>query len=448
MDFQEFKKAVMTAAQDRGLEAYELYYQTTEETSLGTFRKELNEFSSHLSGGVCFRCIVNGKMGYASTQILSEAEAVRLVEQAMEGASVLETEEEVFLGEGGQVYEAFEARTCPIPTTEEMITLALKNQDILYATDPAVADGTMTEAMSGTTTIAICNSKGLDLSYTGTFAGLIAMVVVNGEGEMADAYDLHLGDLSSADLETFSAKLVKKAKDKLGADVAPTGSYPVIFSPDAMSDLLATFSSVFSAKNAQKGLSMLKDKEGEVIASPAVTLVDDPFFGKSLMPMPFDAEGSPTHKKDVIRAGKLETLLHNLETAHKAGVATTGNASKSGYDAPVAIRPFTMYLAPGELTADELLAKAGNGVYINALGGLHAGANQISGDFSLQSAGFLIEDGKKTTPVKSFTVAGNFFRLLESIVAVGNDLKVANPSNITAFGAPTVMVEGLSIAGK
>ena len=448
MDFQEFKKAVMAAAEARGLEAYELYYQTSEDTSIGTFRKEINEFSSNLSGGVCFRCIVNGKMGYASTQILSETEAVRLVEQAMEGAAVLETEEEVFLGEGGQVYEAYTPAACPALSTEEMIALALKNQDILYATDEAVVDGTMTDIFSGKTTIAICNSKGLDLSYNGVMTGLVSMAVVKGEEEMADAYDLCLGDLAGTDLTAFSAKLIKKAKDKLGGDIAPTGSYPVVFSPDAMSDLLATFSPVFSAKNAQKGLSMLKDKEGQVIASEVVTLVDDPFYEKSLMPMPFDAEGSPTHRKNVIHAGKLETLLHNLETAHKAGVQTTGNASKAGYDAPVAIRPFTMYLAPGEMSAEELLAKVGNGVYINALGGLHAGANQISGDFSLQSAGFLIENGQKTIPVKSFTVAGNFFRLLENIALVANDLKVSNPSSITAYGAPTVMVEGLSVAGK
>ncbi len=448
MDFQEFKKAVMAAAQARGLEAYELYYQTAEETSIGTFRKELNEFSANLSGGVCFRCIVNGKMGYASTQILSETEAARVVEQAMEGASVLESEEEVFLGEGGQTYETCTPAPCSILPTEEMIAMALKTQDILYATDEAVVDGTVTEVFSGKNTIAICNSKGLDLSYSCNMAGLVSMAVVKGEDEMADAYDLALGDLAATDLTEFAAKVVKKAKDKLGADVAPTGSYPVIFSPSAMTDLLATFSSVFSAKNAQKGLSMLKDKEGQMVASSVVTLIDDPFYEKSLMPMPFDAEGSPTHKKEVIAAGKLETLLHNLETAHKAGVQTTGNASKAGYDAPVAIRPFTMYLAPGELTEEELLEKVGNGVYINALGGLHAGANQISGDFSLQSGGFLVEGGKKTTPVKSFTVAGNFFRLLENIALVANNLKVGNPSNITAFGAPTVMVEGLSVAGK
>ena len=85
----------------------------------------------------------------------------------------------------------------------------------------------------------------------------------------------------------------------------------------------------------------------------------------------------------------------NLKTANKAGVSSTGNASKAGYDAPVGIRPFTLYLEGGEMTEEELLKQAGNGVYITSLSGLHAGANPITGDFSLQSAGFMVENGEK-----------------------------------------------------
>ena len=100
------------------------------------------------------------------------------------------------------------------------------------------------------------------------------------------------------------------------------------------------------------------------------------------------------------------------------------------------------------MTEEELLAKAGNGVYINFLGGLHAGANAISGDFSLQSAGYMIEDGKKTTHVKSFTVAGNFYELLKNIEAVANNSHLPGAMGKTAFGAPTTLVQGLSVAGK
>ena len=95
-----------------------------------------------------------------------------------------------------------------------------------------------------------------------------------------------------------------------------------------------------------------------------------------------------------------------------------------------------------------MLEKAGNGVYINSLGGLHAGANAVTGDFSLQSAGFMIENGKKTTAVKSFTVAGNFYSLLQNIVAVANNSHLPTAMGMTAFGAPDTLVDGLSVAGK
>ena len=131
-----------------------------------------------------------------------------------------------------------------------------------------------------------------------------------------------------------------------------------------------------------------------------------------------------------------------------AGVKTTGNAAKAGYAAPVEVRPFTMYIAPGTMTEEELLQKAGNGVYINFLGGLHAGANPIPGDSSLQSAGFLIENGKKTTPVKSFTVAGNFYDLLKQITDVASNVEIPMPTGMTAFGAPSVLAANLSVAGK
>ena len=102
MEFQEFKNLVTRKAEAMGLTHYELYYQAEASTSVSAFQHEINEFSSSLEGGVCFRCIVNGKMGYASTQALTEAEASALVERAMDNAAALEAEEQVFLVEGGK----------------------------------------------------------------------------------------------------------------------------------------------------------------------------------------------------------------------------------------------------------------------------------------------------------------------------------------------------------
>lgn len=448
MDFETFKQEVISAAKARGITDYELYYQAAESTDVSVFQHEVSEFSASSDGGVCFRCIVDGKMGYASTERLDAEQARELVSRAFENAATLESEEEVFLGEGGQTYHELEIRPYAIAGTDSLIQTALDGQEKLYAADPSVVDGSSTECLAETFKLAICNSKGLDLSYENSLSGMVMAAVVSDGSEMADNYEIKLGQLDTLDTAALAQKTVKGAMEKLGGDVAPTGVYPVVFAPDAMASLLATFCGVFSAEVAQKGLSRLADQEGKCIASAAVTLVDDPFHPENPMPIPFDAEGSPTEKKNVIENGVLSTLLYNLKTAAVAGKKTTGNASKGGYNAPVTVRPFTMYLAGGEMTEEELLQEAGDGVYINSLGGLHAGANPVSGDFSLQSAGFMIEGGKKTTHVKSFTVAGNFYDLLKNITAVSNRVELPSATGITAFGAPCVLVKNLSVAGK
>ncbi len=448
MNYQHFKQAVQAAAAAQGITAYELYYQEAESTTVSAFRHEIKEFTSSLEGGVCFRCLVNGKMGYASTERFSAEEAVALVRRAADNAAVLEADEPEFLGEGGKTYQPLRVTPYKMPATDAMIETALAAQNALYAADPAVIDGCSSEVIAEKLTIAIANSNGLDLEYHNTLSAVFVDSVVSDGTQMSDDFAIKVAKLDTIDLNELAARTAKAAKEKLDADVAPTGSYPVVFAPEAVSSLLRTFVSAFSAESAQKGLSQLKGKEGQTVAAPMVTLVDDPFYPENPMPMPFDAEGTPTACKNVIENGVLNTLLYNLRTAAVAGRQTTGNASKAGYGAKVSVSPFTMYLKPGTLTEDELLEKAGSGVYINSLQGLHAGANPISGDFSLQSAGYLIEGGKKTRTVKSFTVAGNFYQLLGQITAVADKVELPMATGMTAFGSPAVLVEGLTVAGK
>lgn len=448
MNFNEFKQLVIAQCAEKGIAEYELYYQTSASTSVDTFQHSINEFSSSLSGGLCFRCIVDGKMGYASTQDLSAEQAKAVVAKAVDNAQCLETEEAVFLGEGGQKYESLPDRSYAEPTTEEMISAALGITEKLYAADAMAVDGCQSQVIRGSEEVAIYNSKGLDLHRSNSYSGVVAVGVVSNGTDMSNDYQIKLGQLSKIDTDKMVKKAIDNAKVKLGGEPAPTGQYPVIFNPDAMYSLLSVYSSIFNSEAAQKGLSLLAGKEGEIIASPIVTLVDDPFHADNPEPAAFDAEGSPTHKKNIIEKGKLNTLLYNLKTAAVAGKQTTGNASKSGYNSAVGISPFTMYLENGEYTEEALLEKAGNGVYITDLSGLHAGADAISGDFSLQSEGYLIENGKKTKFVKSFTVAGNFYELLKNIVALADNCQLPNAMGATTFGSPSVLVEGLSVAGK
>ena len=448
MDFECFKQAVVGRCAQLGIEEYELYYSCAESTSVGAFQQEINQFTGTVAGGVCFRCIVGGKMGYASTEELSAEEAVAVVDRAADNAACLETEDPVFLGQGGQTYQELNLHPYALPTTEELIDKVLQTQKALYEASEKVVDGSTTQGVSERSSIAIYNSKGLDLNYVNQSAGMVCVAVVSDGAEMSNDVAIRLGELETIDHRALAAKAANGALEKMGGEAVTTGVYPVIFDPKAMSDLLNTFSGIFSSEAAQKGLSRLAGMEGNMVASEVVTIVDDPFHPENPMPIHFDAEGSPTYCKKIVDKGVLNTLLYNLKTAHKAGKMTTGNASKGDYNASVKVRPFTMYIEGGNQTEAELLSMAGNGVYITALEGLHSGANAVSGDFSLQSAGYLIENDKITKRIKGFTVAGNFYELLKKIVAAADNTCLPRALGMTAFGAPSVLVESLSIAGE
>ena len=446
MDYTKFKELVVAQAQRLGITEYELYYQSGEALSARVVFHEVDDFTASREGGVCFRCIVDGKMGYASTEELSEVQAAFIVRRAMENAACIESEEPVFLASGGQDYAAVTKNSASMPSAEALIGLALDTQQKIYACGGE--DGSMTQVVAEAAAIAITNSRGLDVRYQNTLNAVMTEAVVERGGEKGNDYCLKAIPFASMDRDAMAQKAVEDAIRGLGGEPAPTGSYPVVFAPQAVAGLLSVFSSIFSSEAANKGLSRLKGREGEQVARDIVTIVDDPFCPMSPMQMPFDAEGSPTYRKNVVEQGVLKTMLYNLKTAALAGKTTTGNAAKASYDAPVGLRPFTMYFAPGSISKEALLEKAGEGVYIQSLQGLHAGASPVTGDFSLQSAGFMIREGKLCESVKSFTVAGNFYDLLHNVVALAEDLEIPNATGKTAFGGPSILVEGLSVAGK
>lgn len=447
MEFEAFRQIVAEEAAACGIELYELYYQREDLTRVSVFGHEVNEFSDASEGGVSLRCMAEGHMGYASTQALTQESARALVRRAAKNAAVIEKDEPEFLAAGGQSYRTMPRRDLSLPEAGALRKLALAGQDALYA-QAGVIDGCGSDVYALRETIAVTNSRGLSVRCENAVTALMMMAVVTDGKEKSSAYEQRSGTPESIPLSALAAKAAGNARAKLGAGTPPSGTMPVVFSPRAMADLLRTYAGVFSAENVRKGLSLLKDKEGGAIASDAVTLIDDPFYKDSAMPMPFDAEGTPTYEKNVIEHGVLKTLLYDLSSAAAMGKATTGNAARQSYADKIGVRPFTLRLEAGAYSEEALLQKAGDGVYIDSLGGLHAGANPISGDFSLQSGGFLIEGGKKTAPVRSFTVAGNFFTLLQDIVAVADEPMPPTGLGPTAFVSPGVLVKGLSIAGK
>lgn len=450
MTYQEFKTAVLAAAAAAGLKDYELYYQTGSDMSVSVYKEEINEFSTSTAGGACFRCIVDGKMGYASTELFTEEEAASMVERAMENGASIESDDEVFIYGAGDTYKEVTCQIPEIPSADVMTSVALELQKQVYAQDARVIDGTQagTEAMRGM--VCLANSAGLDLSQEYGLTALVAAPIVKepDDEEMYMGFKVKVGDIAALDPAEVAGEAVKDALSLMNPQKVDSGKYKVVFSGKMMATMLRIFMPNFTAEAVQQGLSLLAGKEGEKVASDVVTLVDDPFCDRFAVQMPFDAEGVATYTKEIVTDGTLNTFLYNLKTAKKAGKKSTGNAAKAGYASPVSIQPYAFYVKPGEDSRDEVFAKVGNGIYITELNGTHAGADPKTGDFSLSSGGFLIADGEKTVPIKGFTVAGNFFQMLKDVELVGADLDFQNPSGFSVYGAPSVVIKELSIAGK
>ena len=447
MIFESMKKALVAAAERAELKEYEIYYQMEESVSAETLHDEISAFASSVGGGICFRCIVDGKMGYASGELMTEEAMEELVSRAVSNARCIDNEDEVFIFGGSDAYEKLEARKVELADAATVRDTALKLQKATYAEDTRVGDGTQSVALSMTEEIRLYNSNGLELSNRVGMSGAYVMPVVRDGNEAQENFEFGEG-MQYEQLQALPPKAVKGAVSKLGATLVESGKYDVVFDGAQFRSFLSTFSPIFSAKNAQLGLSLLAGKEGETVAAPCVTLVDDPMRSGSCMQTPFDGEGVATARRNVIEKGVLNTLLYDLTTAKKAGVASTGNGQKGSYASPVAIAPYNLSLAVGEDDTDALMAAVSNGVYITECKGFHAGANAVTGDFSIESAGFMIRDGKKAEPIKSCTVAGNFFDLLKQINRLGNEIRWGVPHGFTVFGSPDVLVRGVSVAGK
>lgn len=446
MRLDVFRAEVLKAAKAAGLEQAEIYTVRADSLRVLATGGQVADYAVADKIGVSLRGVYEGRMGYCSTQALDAEAIAQLIEGVKESAALCEGEQEESIYPGDAHYEKAE---CFEPALEAVP--AEKKVALARALEVAVAqyDARLTCNMAGVSTssgtVALENTYGLRLeNRDNAIVAHVSVAAREGEKVASGGAVRAVRDIEKIDVE----EMVREAGDEAiagleGAPVA-SGVYDVVIKNSTMVDLLSTFSGIFSAENAQQGLSLLKDREGSVIAAPCVTLIDDPLMEGGFATCPFDAEGVAAYKKTVVDAGRLTTLLHNRKTAAKAGVKSTGNAAKESYASPVKVAPSNFYLQKGDVSFDALLAQLGDGLLITDVSGLHAGANAVSGDFSLLCSGFVVKDGKQGRAVKQITMAGNFLKMLMSVAAVGDDLKFPGDP----IGSPSVLVKGLSIAGK
>ncbi|MBR5109506.1 MAG: TldD/PmbA family protein [Clostridia bacterium] len=447
MTVEQFIQALLDEAKKQGIEAAEVYLSSGDSFRAMCVQGEIANYSVNATRGLSLRGLYKGKMGYAATEAFDEEAVGRLVQAVKESAELIEDEDVQEIYPGDKDYPEVDNYNPALDRVEESRKLQLirdieKKALAMDGRITALNYNVVSTSSSGTR---IVNSYGLNLSHRDNMAVVyISATAKEGERVSTGSGFKVTRNFDEIDADAVAREAVDEALFMLHAAPVPSGSYRAVIDAKCMPDLLGVFAGVFSAENAQKGMSLLAGKEGEMIASQAVTLMDDPLLPGGLASQPFDAEGVATRTKAVIENGRLTTLLHNLKTARKAGVKTTGNADKSGYAGSVDISPSNFYLKPGENSKDQLLADMGDGLVITEVSGLHAGANAVSGDFSLIAQGYTVKDGKKDKPVEQITVAGNFYQLLKNIRALGSDLTFPG----SPIGSPSVDVGEIAVAGK
>ena len=450
MDINSFCDELFRRAEKSGIKEYEVYYQNGESFSVKVLNQEIDKYSLNTSFGLSLRIKDGNRLGYSSTTQLDEASIDMLLNRALDNMSVIEDEDEQFFCKGGEQYKdicSYEHSIDDIPS-EDKIRLAKTLEQKALSFDKRVLRVQSCSVISGSSSVGMRNSYGLDLSERSNFIAAVLVPVVKIEDTMNTAYSFTFGkSISESDIDRMVRQSVTEAIALCGAGPVESGKYNIVFRNDAFCDLMETFADIFSADAAQKGLSLLSGKENSVIASECVTLVDDPLLSGGPCSSSFDAEGSACFTKEIIKDGRLRTLLHNMRTAAKAHIHSTANAAKAGYASPIDISPSNLYIAPGVCTFDALLEKAGDGLMITELQGLHSGANINTGDFSLSAKGYIIRNGKLDKSAAGITVSGNIYSLLKNITELGSDL-TWNLPGVMAMGAPSALVTGLSIGGK
>ncbi len=436
-----FAERLFALAQASGVSPAEITLSSSESFSVRVRAGKLEDYKVSDRTSLILRGSWNGRIGTASTQALDEDSLSMLITGVKESAELIETDEQDGILPPDERYEAV------VNDSDAVRAISAKEKiDLARAIDVRLcqADSRLTpdDTVVATSEEVFClkNTLGLNLSHRSNMIYAYASCLAKENEHAATGFKLSWGyDLNAVRPETVADGCAQDALAKLGAQRTKSGACPVVLQNNAMADLLSTFCGVFSADNAQKGLSLLVGKEGSAIASALVTITDDPLMPFGIGSCPFDREGAATKTKHIVERGVLTTLLHNRKTARKAGCVTTGNAAGSGR-----VGPSNLFIVPGESTSADLLAKMGDGLLVTEVSGLHAGANAISGDFSLLARGYEIRGGQKLRAVEQFTVAGNFYQLLQDVTAIADDLLFEG----SPVGSPSVLVRQLSIAGE
>jgi PmbA protein len=288
---------------------------------------------------------------------------------------------------------------------------------------------------------ALVLSSGFTGVQRGSYGSLVVSPVVEDEdGKKRRGHywtaRRHLAELEAP--EAVGQEAARRTLAKLGARKIPTCQAPIVFDPDVARSIIGTFAGCIVGGAIWRKSSYLLERTGTPVASPLVTIVDDPLIRRGPGSRPFDGEGLPSRRNVVVEGGVLKSFLLDCYSARKLGLSSTASAGRSGGSIGATTTNFV--LQPGTGTRDEIVKSTPRGLYVTEMMGF--GFNPITGDFSRGASGFWIENGELSHAVSEVTISSNLDAMLKNIDAVGSDLELK-----TATAAPTIRISNMTIAG-
>ena len=451
-DLESLAADVVAQAMRAGATDAEVVVREGDEFSVTVRMGNVETLKESGSRGLGLRVFLGKRTGSASTSDLTPDGIRQLVDGAVALAKL--TEEDPFVGlpetsEFGIVpgdLHLYYDDVYSLPGAER-IEWARRAEAAALASDPRItnSNGGSFDAATGRKVLA--NSRGFVGGYRTSYAGVSAApLAVDANGHMQrDGWwsgARRIGDLESP--ESVGKEAARRTVRRLGAIRVPTQQVPIVFAPEVARSLIGSVFEAASGDAIWRHASFLAGKLGETIAASTITIIDDNAmllpsgvggFGSS----PFDGEGLPSLRTVVVENGVLRNYLLNTYTARKLGMKSTHNASRGLAGAP-GIGAGNLYLEPGTLSPEEIIASIPAGLYVTSLMGF--GVNMVTGDYSRGATGLWIENGQLTYAVEEITTAGNLADMLRNVTAIGNDLVFRG-----SVASPTLRIDGMTIAG-
>ncbi len=438
------RKLWFDQAKELGFEGFEITESVRSSREMAWFESKMDAFTTSRMLGVSMRGLVNGKIVSISLEKADDEKAEEVLSSMKMQADLVSDSEKDELIPVIETSEEASGRQWVKPNMTQVRDLLSSLEKKLANADPRVIQVNAVEWSDTESESSLRNTLGVNVGDRSKSQLVFAQVTMKEGDDLRDGYKgAIVENIETFDQDAYVKDLIEQVAGTLNARSMKSKTCPVIFEKDAMTTLFSCFQGAFYGSSIAKGISPLTGKLGEKIFSDQITVIDDPRNQDALYLSNYDDEGHPTFTKVVVDHGVFEMILHNSRSALKMNSTSTGNGFKSA-GGSTDVSAMNLYIVPGEKSLKKLEEEMQDGVVITELAGMHAGVEFVSGNFSLQARGYLVVNGKKVRPLTLITVAGNFFELMNDVVAVGNDLDWSYKMVV----CPSILFGSAAIAGS